>query len=294
MTKEDVVKNAKKDWRFHQRNAWMFFAFLMFIGLVFMGIGARFLKPQGVIFLLAGFAALQAAIFVYSDKIVRVLMECEEPAGAIQERLNTILDLLLPKTGLKHRPHLYVSNKTMPNAFAFGTGFGSSSIAVTKPICDLLDDDELAAVIGHELGHIRSRDTAAMTLVSISLSLMSNIADKGRHIGKLANVFAVFVEIAVYVPRVVASGLSQLREFAADAYSVSLLGTGVPLISAFDKMEKWYKTNKTATGLEAVFKRRSMDELQLSHPDMSQRKAFLRQIEGIDEDTQQNLFQKEG
>src|SRR5919108_5098914 len=106
------------------------------------------------------------AQWYFSDKIVlwssgaRIVSREEYP------RLHEIVERLSTNNGLP-KPKVAMVNSNVPNAFATGKSPKSSLVAVTIGLLDLLDDDELEAVLGHELTHIRNRDVLVLTLASI-------------------------------------------------------------------------------------------------------------------------------
>lgn len=76
-------------------------------------------------------------------------------------------------------PRLYVIPTDVPNAFATGRNENHAAVAVTEGILSMLDRDELAGVLSHELSHIRHRDTLIMTLaasIATAISYIANIA----------------------------------------------------------------------------------------------------------------------
>ena len=68
----------------------------------------------------------------------------------------------LPKT-----PKIGISQINLPNAFAFGRTKRSARVCVTKGLMDLLSEEELKSVIGHEISHIQHRDVAVITMLSV-------------------------------------------------------------------------------------------------------------------------------
>ena len=65
------------------------------------------------------------------------------------------------------KPKIGIAEINMPNAFAFGKSKKDGRICVTRGILKLLDKEELEAVLGHEMSHIKHSDMAVMTLISV-------------------------------------------------------------------------------------------------------------------------------
>ena len=271
---------AKNEWKIHKRFSWFFYVVLMIASLVMAGVGMRFLKPPAVISMIFTLSLMQFGIFLFSGKIVIALMGCRELSEEENARIRPIVEQLVIRSGLKTIPALFVSKMKMPNAFAFGSGLvGGHGIGVTEPLLECLNEQELESVLAHELGHIRSKDTAFMTMISVSITIMNKFAGFLTNVGRLALVLGILIELIVYLPRVLAAAITQLREYAADAYSAHLTGEVEPLIHAFEKMQEWHeKKDPKKEDLLSRIRHQKMDELLLSHPDMQSRIRMLRRI----------------
>ncbi len=127
------------------------------------------------------------------------------------------------------KPKVGISEMTIPNAFAFGRTQKDGRICVTRGILNILNRDELRAVLGHEMSHIKHRDMAIITLLSaipmvlhwIAFSFMWGFGDR-RERGE----FAVFIGIAAFVLYFITNLLvlygSRIREYYADLGSTQL------------------------------------------------------------------------
>ncbi len=80
-------------------------------------------------------------------------------------KLHAIIEDLAMKAQVP-KPRVGIAEIDVPNAFAFGKSKGDGRICVTRGILKLLDKEELEAVLGHEMSHIRHNDMAVMTLIS--------------------------------------------------------------------------------------------------------------------------------
>ena len=91
---------------------------------------------------------------------VRPLSEAEAP------HIHKMVAELAQAAGVP-KPEIGLSEVNIPNAFAYGRTSRSGHIAITRPILGLLDYDELRAVFGHEMGHIKHNDMAVTAAVSV-------------------------------------------------------------------------------------------------------------------------------
>ena len=168
-------------------------------------------------------------------------------------------------------PRLWVSSDESPNAFVFGRTVASSELVVTQGLLDRLNADEVRAVIGHEVGHLRHRDVVTMTWVS-AVPLLAYILARfglealrgsGRSRGKGAGQAAIIaalvaiVSYAIYfVTQLLVRYLSRTREYYADAYSAAATRDPHLLASALTKISyglSLARTDSDPSGLRAFF-----------------------------------------
>jgi len=148
-------------------------ATLMAVALFLLGLDfslAACILGLAVLFPLLG--------WYFSASIARRLTLCQSPEATNPDhvRLIGIVNRLLGKTDLKVAPPVYVSPLLIPNAIATGRTPGQSFIAVTEGLLALnLSDDELEAVLAHELAHVRNYDVAILSCLAATASLFSLI-----------------------------------------------------------------------------------------------------------------------
>jgi heat shock protein HtpX len=202
-----------------------------------------------VIMSLAGvFDLLTLGIFVVSFNIiqwlispylvgalykVRALPENENP------QLHQMIENLSQKSKIS-KPKLMLAQIPIPNAFAYGSPLTGNRVAVTQGLLKSLDEGEVEAVIGHELGHLRHRDVQVMMVVSflpalfyyIGFSLMLSGMYRGRRddSGGSALIGIGFM-IFSWVLNMFILYLSRLREYYADRHSVSVVDNGAQKLS---------------------------------------------------------------
>ena len=163
---------------------------------------------------------------------VRPLSEAEAP------HIHQMVQELADAAGIP-KPEIGLSEINIPNAFAYGRTSRSGHIAITRPILGLLDRDELKAVLGHEMGHIKHNDMAITAAVSvipmicyyIALSFMfsGDSRDGGIIIGILGYLFYLIGQLLVLF-------ISRTREYYADAASVEFGNHPAALVSALYKL----------------------------------------------------------
>ncbi|MFP3951134.1 MAG: zinc metalloprotease HtpX [Candidatus Bathyarchaeia archaeon] len=142
------------------------------------------------------------------------------------------------RSGIK-TPKLMISGLSIPNAFAYGSPLMGSHVSVTEGLLKELDSEEVEAVIGHELGHLRHRDTQVMMFVSLLPSIFfilarsfmySSMYDRRRRSSGAA-IIGVASLVIYFVLNLFTLGLSRLREYYADQHSVSVVEDGARKLS---------------------------------------------------------------
>lgn len=139
-------------------------------------------------------------------------------------------------------PKVYVIDSPNPNAFATGRNPAHAAVAATTGLLSMLTREELAAVMAHELGHVRNRDTLTMTMVATIAGAISMIANFGMFFGHhsdgrpnpLAAILAVIV--APFAAMLVQMAISRTREFDADRAGAEICGNPRALASALAKI----------------------------------------------------------
>jgi heat shock protein HtpX len=164
---------------------------------------------------------------------VRELPENENP------QLHQMIENLSQKSKIS-KPKLMLAQIPLPNAFAYGSPLTGNRVAVTEGLLKSLDESEVEAVIGHELGHLRHRDVQVMMVVSflpalfyyIGFSLMLSGMYRGRRddSGGAALIGIGFM-IFSWVLNLFTLYLSRLREYYADRHSVSVVDNGAQKLS---------------------------------------------------------------
>jgi heat shock protein HtpX len=150
-------------------------------------------------------------------------------------QLYEIVDRLSRKSKIK-RPKLMKANIPIPNAFAYSSPLTGSKVAVTDGLLQNLDSEEVEAVIGHELGHLKHRDVQVMMFVSIlpaifyfigySMLLSSMFGRRDSRDNGGAALIGIASILLYWVLTLFTLYLSRIREYYADRHSVSIVDDG--------------------------------------------------------------------
>jgi heat shock protein HtpX len=141
-------------------------------------------------------------------------------------------------------PQLYIINSGQPNAFATGRNPEHGVIAFTLSLIELLDNNEIEAVMAHEMAHIKNRDTLIMTITATiagAIGLLSNFVylmigtnDEGET-NPVAT--AIIVILAPIMALLVQMSISRVREFEADRVGADICGNPLALAWALHKIQ---------------------------------------------------------
>src|SRR5206468_3253264 len=128
-----------------------------------------------------------------------------------------------------------------PNAFATGRDPHHAAVAATTGLLALLDRDEVAAVLAHELGHVRNRDTLVMTMTATIAGAIAMLANFGFFFrgGGRSNPLALIASmlLAPLAAMIVQLAISRTREYGADRAGAEISGNPGALASALRKLD---------------------------------------------------------
>lgn len=212
---------------------------------------------QGLTIALGLAVAMNFASYFFSDKIALMsysaqpVTPTENPA--VYARVFPLVQNLAHKMNLP-MPRLWIIPEPSPNAFATGRNPEHASVAFTAGILQLMNDQELAGVVAHELGHVQHRDilisSVAATLAAAITALASMARwamifgggrrDDDREEG--GGMGALFMLIlAPLAAGLIQMAISRSREFSADEASAKYTGNPDYLIGGLRKLESWSK-----------------------------------------------------
>ena len=249
----------------------------------------------GLWFALAVAAAMNVGAYWFADRIVLRMHHAQEVSPVEAPELYAMVQDLAARADLP-MPRLYIIPEEAPNAFATGRNPRNGVVAVTEGLLRVLDRREVAAVIAHELGHIKNRDTLIMAIAATcagALSMLANAAMFGSLFGAnqssedeeggnpLAGLLGVI--IAPIAATLVQMSISRAREFLADEAAARYTGTPLALAGALRKIEAWSREVPMHAGSPATahlfihnpFSAGGLANLFSTHPPTEQRVARL-------------------
>ncbi len=229
-------------------------ALLAALTVLIMLAGEYFGGQNGMIVALVIAGVMNFVSYFFSDKIALMTYRAQPVTREELPRVYDVVERITQRQGLP-MPKIYVIPTDSPNAFATGRNPSHASIAVTQGILQLLDDEELAGVLAHELGHVRNRDilisSIAATLAG-AITLLARMAYLGALFGGfgggdreerrgggigallmliLAPIAAMLIQLAV----------SRSREYQADATGAHMTGNPYALARALQKLDMYSK-----------------------------------------------------
>lgn len=197
----------------------------------------------GVIGVIMNFGA-----WFFSDKMAIAAMRGREVDERTSPDLYHMIRDLSQRAGLP-MPRVYICPQEAPNAFATGRNPQHAAVAVTIGALRLLDRDELAGVMAHELAHVKNRDTLTSAVAATIAGIFSMLAQFAMFFGGGLNNREgghPFAALAVILLGSVGAALikamiSRSREFVADADGARIAGSPDGLASALRKLEHYAK-----------------------------------------------------
>lgn len=167
--------------------------------------------------------------YLLGPKLVEMYMRVKYVSRQEYPRLFHIVESLARRANIP-MPKVGVAQIGLPNAFAFGRSIRDGRVCVTEGILNLLSEQELEAVLGHEISHLKNRDMATITLLSVIPMIMYHIAWNFMFMGRSrdrrdsgnAALIGLAAFIFYFITNLLVLYASRIREYFADRGSVLL------------------------------------------------------------------------
>jgi len=269
--------------------------FFMFIGHL---LGGR----QGLIIAFFFAAGMNFFSYWYSDKIVLRMYKAREATPGQAPELYGLVQNLANRAGLP-TPRVYIIPQESPNAFATGRNPENAVVAVTEGLLKIMNRDELAGVLAHELAHVKNRDIligsiaatmagAIMMLASIARwsAIFGGRSDNNGGMGGFGLIImSILSPIAAVL---IQTAISRSREYMADASGAGFAQNNEGLASALEKLGAYsakrpMDANPSTAHMFIVnpLSGRKMMSLFSTHPPLNDRIAKLRGFQAPKDDS---------
>ena len=215
------------------------------LGLVFLGL--HFGGRNGMILAFLIAAGMNFFSYFYSDKLALSMYRAQPGTREQLPRVYQVVEQFTGRMNLP-MPKIYVLPDPSPNAFATGRNPKHASVAVTQGILNLLNDDELAGVLAHELGHVKNRDILTSSIAATLAGAITILARMGMWGGALGGGGRrrgggmdgiLMLILAPIAATLIQLAVSRSREYEADATGAHITGNPYALASALAKLDAY-------------------------------------------------------
>ncbi len=218
-----------------------------------LAFGQLWAGQRGLMFALVLAAVMNLGSYFFSDKLAIAMSGAKPVAREQAPRLYQIVERLAAKANIPV-PKIYFMPTDSPNAFATGRNPSHASVAVTRGILEICDDEEIEGVLAHELGHVRNRDiliSAVVATIAGAITMIGRMVfyaemfglGGGRSDNRRGGVFSALAMmiVAPLAAVLIQLAISRSREYEADHTGAEITGNPQGLARALDKIDKWSK-----------------------------------------------------
>ena len=260
--------------------------FFMFIGNL---LGGR----QGLIIAFFFAAGMNLFSYWYSDKIVLRMYNAREATPGQAPELYGLVQDLASRAGLP-TPKIYIIPQESPNAFATGRNPENAVVAVTEGLLKIMNQEELAGVLAHELAHVKNRDIligsiaatmAGAIMMLASIARWSAIFGVGSDDNEGMGGFGLIIMsiLAPIAAVLIQTAISRSREYMADSSGARFAQNNEGLAKALEKLGAYSRkrpmdANPSTAHMFIVnpLSGQKMMSLFSTHPPLNDRIARLR------------------
>lgn len=230
----------------------------------------------------------------FSKQMARAMLDCrqiERPQTSAEHVIYGSVQEISQRLGIT-MPEVWVFESPDPNAFATGPSKNNSMVAVSTGLLNNLNEQEVRAVLAHEMGHVYNGDMFTTTVLAglmntfvyfISMWVQRLFAERDQ--AMLGFVLSMVLQIVLGILAMIPiMWFSRRREFGADAFSAKIYGRDA-MISALRGIERWvnraqpeYSTQDPLVTFKISGKSSGVLRLFASHPHFEERIAALQRL----------------
>jgi len=205
--------------------------------ILFVG---SFFGQNGLLIALVMAGVMNFVSYFFSDKIALMTMRAQQVGP--EHELYRIVEPLARRANLP-MPRVYVSPAAAPNAFATGRNPQNAAVCATAGLLQMLDRDEVAGVMAHELAHVKHRDILIASVAATIAGAISSLGylfmfggggGRDRDSNPLGGLLALLV--APIAAGLIQAAISRSREFNADKEGAEIVGDPMHLATALEKI----------------------------------------------------------
>jgi heat shock protein HtpX len=208
---------------------------------LFLAAGWLLGGEGGMVIALVIAAATNAFAYWNADRMVLAMYRARPVGRAEAPDLVGLVEQLAERASIP-MPKVYVVDNPQPNAFATGRNPANAAVAVTTGLVGMLDTEEVAGVLAHELAHIKNRDTLTMTVTATiagAIGMLANFAmffggNRDNPLGMLGTILVMI--LAPLTATLVQLAISRSREYEADRVGAAICGRPLWLASALERI----------------------------------------------------------
>jgi heat shock protein HtpX len=232
-------------------NVFKTFIFLAILTVLFILVGSLIGGKTGATIALFMAGIMNFIAYFFSDKLVLAMSGAKPVSRDEDPDLHAIVEEVARRAGIP-KPQVYVIPTETPNAFATGRNPEKGVVAVTMGIRRLLDKEELAGVIAHEVAHIKNRDILISTIAATIVGAISYLAqmaqwalffggsreDEDRNPLALVGTLVAIIIIPI-AATLIQLAISRSREYLADETGARVIKNPRALARALEKLDSW-------------------------------------------------------
>jgi heat shock protein HtpX len=222
------------------------YALMTGLTLLFVWFGGMIAGQSGMIIAFLMAAGMNFYAYYYSDQQVLKHYHAHRVDRYSASGLYAIVERLTQRAGLP-MPALYIIQEQQPNAFATGRDYDHAAVAVTEGLLNLMTEEEIEAVIAHELSHIKHYDMLIGTVTATMAGAIATLAQFGMFFGgndRNRSNPILMIALMILMPlaaTVIQMTVSRNREFMADEGAARMTGHPEWLQSALAKLDHYAK-----------------------------------------------------
>ena len=229
----------------------------------------------------------------FSKQMARAMLDCQQitqPRTHAEMLVYETVRKIANRLGIA-TPEVWIYDSPDPNAFATGPSKNNSMVAVSTGLLNNLNENEVRAVLAHEMGHVYNGDMFTTTVLAGLMNTFVYFISRMvyRHVAERSEMLAIgvyfFLQIVLSILAMIPiSWWSRRREFSADRFAANTVGKEY-MISALQSIDRWvnqvqyqYHTEDALATMKISGQTRSFMQVFSTHPPIEDRVTALQKL----------------